>query len=61
MSKRFSTVNGMATKINKPFTLGSVRFIKRNAKRLTLRAIAAILHRTPNSVRSIARRNGVSF
>jgi len=61
MSTRFSKINGMATKIGKPYTLGSINFIKRNASKLTLKAIAAILHRTTHSVRSIARRNNINF
>ena len=60
-TKRFSRVNGMSTKLNKPFTAGSYAYIADKAGELTAQAIANVLHRPVGQVRVAARKLGVSF
>lgn len=59
--KRFSNVNGKATKLNKKLTAGTVDFIITNAGVLSARSIAAIIHRPLKTVQSVASRFGVSL
>lgn len=59
--KRFSTVNGKATKLTKPLTAGSIGFIIENAGKLSAKNIANILHRPVKTVQSVASRFGVSL
>lgn len=59
--KRFSNVNGKATKLNKELTIGSIDFIIRNAGKLSAKNIASILHRPVKTVQSAASRLGVSL
>ena len=61
MNKRFSRVNGKATRLSKPLTLGSMKFIVANAGKMSAENIANILHRPVSTVRSAARRVGVSL
>jgi len=50
---------GETTTSGKPYTEGSLLFIKNNAGKLPVRSIANILHRTVGSVRVQAKRLGV--
>lgn len=59
--KRFSNVNGKATKASKQLTTGSIEFIINNAGKLTAKNIAAILHRPVKTVQSVASRFGISL
>lgn len=59
--KKFSTVNGKATKLNKEFTVGSIDFIITNAGRISAKNIAAILHRPVGTVQNVASRLGISL
>ena len=59
--KKFSNVNGKATKMNKPLTTGTVEFIIENAGRMKAKNIAAIIHRPLKTVQSVASRFGVSL
>ena len=59
--KRFSTVNGKATKLNKPLTSGTVNFIVYNAGVLSAKSIAAIVHRPLKTVQGVASRLGISL
>jgi len=59
--KRFSNVNGKATKLSKELTVGSLEFIINNAGKLTAKNIAAILHRPVKTVQSVASRFGISL
>lgn len=56
MSKRFSTTNGTSTNLSKPLTVGSVSYIKRNVGKMSLKAIANVLHRPISQVRKVADR-----
>lgn len=60
-NQRFSNVNGKATKLGKPLTVGTVSFIINNAGSMTARNIAAIIHRPLKTVQSVASRFGVSL
>jgi hypothetical protein len=60
-TKRLSNVNGKATKLNKPLTVGTVEFIVKNAGLLPAKSIAAIIHRPLKTVQSVASRFGVSL
>jgi hypothetical protein len=53
MSKRFSTVNGKSTRLTKSLTTGSVNYIARNVGRMSLKAIANVLHRPVSQVRKV--------
>ncbi len=59
--KRFSNVNGKATKLSKELTAGSLNFIIENAGKITASNIAAILHRPVKTVQSVASRFGISL
>lgn len=59
--KRFSNVNGKATKLSKELTVGSLEFIINNAGTMTAKNIAAILHRPVKTVQSAASRFGISL
>ena len=59
--KRFSNVNGKATKLNKKLTAGTVDFIITNAGVLSAKNIAAIIHRPLKTVQSVASRIGNSL
>ena len=59
--KRFSNVNGKATKLSKELTVGSLEFIINNAGKMTAKNIAAILHRPVKTVQSVASRFGISL
>ena len=59
--KKFSNVNGKATRLNKKLTVGSVEFILTNAGKLTAKNIAAIIHRPIKTVQSVASRLGLSL
>jgi hypothetical protein len=59
--KRFSKVNGKATKLNKPLTAGTVAFIIENAGKLAAKDIAAIIHRPLKTVQGAASRLGLSL
>jgi hypothetical protein len=59
--KRFSNVNGKATKLSKELTAGSLGFIIENAGKLTANNIAAILHRPVKTIQSAASRFGISL
>ena len=59
--KRFSNVNGKATKLNKKLTAGTVDFIITNAGVLSAKNIAAIIHRPLKTVQSVASRFGISL
>jgi hypothetical protein len=61
LMKRFSNVNGKATKLGKPLTNGSIDFIVFNAGRISAKNIANILHRPLKTVQSVASRFGVSL
>jgi hypothetical protein len=52
---------GETTTSGKPFTEGSLRFIKKNARKLPAKSIANILHRSVQSVRSQAKKLGVNL
>jgi hypothetical protein len=58
---RFSNVNGKATKLKKPLTVGTLDFIVRNAGVIPAKSIAAIIHRPLKTVQSVASRFGVSL
>lgn len=58
---RFSTVNGMATKLGTRLSTNTVNFILNNAGKLSAAAIANIIHRPVKTVYSVASRNGVSL
>lgn len=58
---RFSNVNGMATRLNKPLTNGTVNFILSNAGKLSAESIANIIHRPVKTVYSVAYRNRISL
>lgn len=60
-TKRLSNVNGKATKLNKPLTVGTMEFIVKNAGLLPAKSIAAIIHRPLKTVQSVASRFGVSL
>jgi DNA-binding transcriptional regulator YiaG len=59
--KRLSNVNGKATNVRKPYTPGSISFIRRKAKSLSVVAIANILHRSVRSVRNVAAKNNIQL
>jgi hypothetical protein len=59
--KRFSNVNGKATNLNKPLTVGTVEFILNNAGTMSAKNIASIIHRPVKTVQSVASRLGVSL
>lgn|GEM_PF-6010877 len=59
--RRFSNVNGKATKLGKKLTPGTVNFILFNAGTLTAKSIAAIIHRPVKTVKNVASRYGVSL
>lgn len=59
--RRLSDVNGMATKLSKKLTKGSVQFILANAGNMSAQKIANIIHRPVSTVRTVARRNGLSL
>jgi hypothetical protein len=59
--KKFSTVNGKATKLSKPLTAGSYAFIVRKAGKMSAKSIAAILHRPVQTVHAAARRLGITL
>jgi hypothetical protein len=59
--KRFSNVNGKATKVGKKLTTGSIDFIVRKAGKIPAKSIAAILHRPLKTVQSVASLVGVSL
>ena len=59
--RKFSNVNGKATKLNKKLTDGTVNFILRNAGKISSKSIAAIIHRPVKTVQSVASRFGVSL
>jgi hypothetical protein len=59
--KRFSNVNGKATKLNKPLTAGTVDFIVANAGNISAKSIAAIIHRPVKTVQGVASRLGISL
>ena len=64
MTKKVSTlsrVNGEATKNGKKLTAGSIEFVVKNAGRMSGESIAKVLHRPVSTVRTIARRMGVSL
>lgn len=50
---------GESTNAGKPFTVGSLNFIKKNAGKLPAKSIANILHRSVNSVYAQGRKLGV--
>ena len=52
---------GDATTNGKPFTVGSLNFIKANAGKLPAKSIANILHRPVQAVQGQARKLGVSL
>lgn len=58
---RFSTVNGMSTKLGKKLTARTVNFILANAGKLAAENIANIIHRPVKTVYSVGSRNGVSL
>jgi hypothetical protein len=60
-TKRYSNVNGKATKLSKPLTGGSYAFIVRKAGTMSAKNIAAILHRPVQTVVAAARRLGVTL
>lgn len=60
-TKRFSKVNGKATKLNKPLTVGTLEFILNKAGVLSSKSIAAIIHRPVKTVQSVASRFGISL
>lgn len=59
--KRFSRVNGKATKLSKPLTVGTWEFIIDNAGVLSAKSIAAIIHRPLKTVQGAASRLGISL
>jgi len=59
--KKFSKINGKATRLKKPLTFGTVDFILKNAGKLTSKSIAAIIHRPIKTVQSVASRFKVSL
>ena len=59
--KRFSKVNGKATKLNKKLTNGTVNFIIENAGKMSAKNIAAVIHRPVKTVQNVASRFGVSL
>lgn len=52
---------GTVTRNGKPLTQGSVNFIARNAGKMTTKAIASVLHRPIQTVKSVALKLGVSL
>ena len=54
-------VSGTATRSGKPLTQGSVNFIARNAGKMTTKAMASVLHRPVQTVKSVALKLGVSL
>lgn len=60
-TKRLSNVNGKATNVRKPYTPGSINFIRRKANALSARAIANILHRSVKSVKNVAAKNNITL
>ena len=60
-TKRLSSVNGKATKLNKPLTTGTIDFIVRKAGVIPAKNIASIIHRPLKTVQSVASRFGVSL
>lgn len=59
--KVLSKTNGEATKNGKKLTVGSVEFIINNAGKMSVKNIAKILHRNSSTVRTVARRMGLSL
>jgi hypothetical protein len=59
--RKFSNVNGKATKLNKKLTNGTVDFILKNAGKIPSKNIAAIIHRPVKTVQSVASRFGISL
>ena len=59
--KRFSKVNGKATKLNKPLTSGTIEFILEKAGLIPAKSIAAIIHRPLKTVKNVASRFKVSL
>jgi hypothetical protein len=57
---RPSWYSGTATKRNKPFTSGSLEYIKANAGKMSAKAIAAVLHRSVYSVSSKIKAMGLA-
>lgn len=55
MVKTNGYYGGNVTSKGKPFTNGSILFIKKNAKKMSAKSIANVLHRSVNSVRSKAK------
>jgi hypothetical protein len=60
-AKRFSNVNGKATKLSKPLTAGTLDFILEKAGKMSAKSIAAIIHRPVKTVQSVASRFGISL
>jgi hypothetical protein len=54
-------MNGTSTRLGKKFTEGAVKFMRRNAGRMTATKMASVLHRTTKSVRRKAERLGLSL
>jgi hypothetical protein len=59
--KRFSKVNGKATKLNKKLTAGTLEFILTKAGKISAKSIAAIIHRPVKTVQNVASRFGISL
>ena len=59
--KRFSKVNGKATKLNKKLTAGTLEFILNKAGKISAKSIAAIIHRPVKTVQNVASRFGISL
>ena len=53
--------NGVATRVGKKFSRGSVDFLVSKAGKMSARSIAQVLHRTELSVRRKAQKLGVSL
>ena len=63
MSRKQKTLgkNGKVTRSRKKLTVGSVEFIINKAGKMSTKNIAKVLHRNVSTVRTIARRVGVSL
>lgn len=59
--KKFSNVNGKATRLNKKLTEGTLNFILNKAGFMSAKDIAAVIHRPVKTVQSVASRFGVSL
>jgi len=54
-------LSGTSTRNGKPLTRGSVNYIARNAGKMSTKAIASVLHRPVQTVKSVALKLGVSL